>query len=327
MRFALNFSSKLYHPVNPKLWNGRIDSRSDLNQFRYHQVVHCIDLAELKPRNQCVLIGFQSDIGVKRNGGRVGASKGPTHFRNSIGSLCWHGSENGFIDAGNLIPENNGLETGHAELGKAVHHILKSENKPFVIGGGHETAFGHFLGIASFLKQSNPKAKLGILNVDAHFDLRPHNGIPHSGSPFLQAHEYAEQIGLDLKYFVYGINQDNNTKSLFNKADELGTEFCLNTQIFNDEMNSLKKVKEFIKSRDVIYLTICLDVFETSIAPGVSAPAWHGLTLNHALNLIRVLKDSGKMISADICELNPEYDYNGQTAKTAGSLFGKLINP
>jgi len=320
----LNFSSKLYHPTDPKIWTGRIDSRSDFDQFRFHQVAQCLDLNNISPKNQTILLGFASDIGVQRNGGRIGASKGPEHFRSSIGSLCWHGGTDGFVDAGNIIPENEDLETGHAELGKAVHHILETENTPFVIGGGHETAFGHFLGISSFLKQHNPKAKLGILNIDAHFDLRPHKGIPHSGSPFLQAHEHAEQIDLDLKYFVYGINQDNNTKSLFNEADELGTEFCLNTEVFNDEKKSLEKVQEFIDGRDFIYLTICLDVFEAAIAPGVSAPAWNGLNLNHALNIIRLLKNSGKIISADICELNPTFDANGQTAKTAGSLFSSI---
>lgn len=325
MEIPLNFSSKLYHSTKPEIWTGRTDSKSDFDQFRYHQAVHCIDLNDIRTESQTVLLGFASDIGVQRNGGRVGAAKGPSHFRNSIGSLCWHGDEGGFIDGGNIIPENENLETAHQELGKAVHHILESDNKPLVIGGGHETAFGHFLGVASFLKQKNQEAKLGILNIDAHFDLRPHNGIPHSGSPFLQAHEHAEKIDLDLKYFVYGINQDNNTKSLFNKADELGTKFSLNTEIFNDEKNSLKKVQEFIESRDFIYLTICLDVFEASIAPGVSAPAWNGLKLNHALNLIQVLKESGKIISSDICELNPEYDLNGQTAKTAGSLFSAII--
>lgn len=322
----MNFSSKLYHPSNPENWIGRIDSRSDFDQFRFHQVAKCVDLNNVSSKNQTVLLGFASDIGVQRNGGRIGASKGPKHFRSSIGSLCWHGGTDGFVDAGNIIPENEDLETGHAELGKAVHHILETKNTPFVIGGGHETAFGHFLGISSFLKQHNPKAKLGILNIDAHFDLRPHNGIPHSGSPFLQAHEHAEHIDLDLKYLVYGINQDNNTKSLFNKAGELGTKFCLNTEIFNEEKKSLEKVQEFIDDRDFIYLTICLDVFEAAIAPGVSAPAWNGLKLNHALNLIRVLKDSGKMISSDICELNPKYDLNGQTAKTAGSLFSSILN-
>ena len=278
----MNFNSKLYQPTDPKTWAGRIDSRSDFDQFRFHQVVQCLDLKNIRAKKQPVLLGFASDIGVNRNGGRVGASKGPDHFRKSISSLCWH-------------------------------------------GGGHETAFGHFSGISSFLKQNKPDAKLGILNIDAHFDLRPHNGIPHSGSPFLQAHEHAEQIDLDLKYFVYGINQDNNTKSLFNKADELGAQFCLNTEVFNNENKSLNKAQKFIKEREFIYLTICLDVFEVAIAPGVSAPAWNGLKLNDALNLIKVVKDSGKLISADICELNPEFDQHGQTAKTAGSLFSKLI--
>lgn len=322
----MNFSSKLYQPSNPEVWTGRIDSRSDFNQLRYHQIVQCLDLDKLEKKNQHVLLGFASDIGVKRNGGRIGASKGPDYFRKSIGSLCWHGNNQGFIDSGNISPEDNDLETGHQELGKAIHHILESENTPFVIGGGHETAFGHFLGIASFLKQQKPNAKLGILNIDAHFDLRPHNGNAHSGSSFLQAHEHADLIDIDLKYFVYGINQDNNTKSLFNKADDLKTEYCLNTEIFNDEKRNLSKVQKFIQQRDFIYLTICMDVFEASIASGVSAPAWNGISLNHAMNVINLLKESSKLISADICELNPEFDINNQTVKTAGSLFSSIIS-
>ncbi|MEP5835420.1 MAG: formimidoylglutamase, partial [Balneola sp.] len=118
----MNFSSKLYQPTEPEIWGGRIDSSSDFNQFRYHQAVHCMDLNDISAKNQTVLLGFASDIGVQRNGGRVGAAKGPSHFRNSIGSLCWHGDEDGFIDGGNIIPENEDLETAHQELGKAVHH-------------------------------------------------------------------------------------------------------------------------------------------------------------------------------------------------------------
>lgn len=322
----MNFSSKLYHPVNPKIWSGRIDSRSDFDQLRYHQVVQPLNLSNLESKNRTVLLGFPSDIGVVRNGGRVGASKGPDHFRNSIGSLCWHEDNDGFVDAGNITPENDDLETAHQELGKAVHYILESDNKPFIIGGGHETAYGHFTGIASFLKQTKPDAKLGILNIDAHFDLRPHNGVPHSGSPFLQAHEDAEQIDLDLQYFVYGINRDNNTPSLFNKAKELETQHILNIEIFNNEAESLNKVQKFLEEKDFVYLTICLDVFEAAIAPGVSAPAWNGISLNHALNLIQLVKKSDKLISADICELNPEFDPNNQTAKTAGSLFSAVIS-
>lgn len=322
----MNFDSKLYHPIDAEIWTGRIDSKSDFDQLRYHQIVQCIPLNGLKSITQSVVLGFASDIGVNRNGGRIGASKGPIYFRESIGSLCWHGDTNGFADAGNIIPNNDDLETAHQELGKAVHHILHSGNKPFIIGGGHETAFGHFLGIASYLNQTKPDCKLGILNIDAHFDLRPHHGISHSGSPFLQAHEHAQKTALNLYYFVYGINKDNNTPSLFNKARELRSEFVLNTDIFNNEDKSLEAVQKFIDDKDFIYLTICLDVFEAAIATGVSAPAWNGLKINHALNVIQLLKGSDKLISADICELNPTFDINNQTAKTAGSLFSAIIS-
>ncbi len=321
----MSINSDNYIAPEKSLWKGRVDSETDRNQFRYHQVVECVDLNSEIPKDKITLLGFASDEGVKRNGGRTGAAKGPDYLRSSMGSLCWHGDE-GFCDAGNIAPTGDDLESSQDELGKTVHVLLSQANKPILIGGGHETAYGHYLGISSFLKETNPDAKLGILNIDAHFDLRPHNGSPHSGSPFLQAHEDAEEIGLDLKYFVYGINRDNNTVSLFSKAKELGTEFCKNIDIMNSEKDTLSRVEQFIDTRTHIYLTICLDVFNASIAPGVSALAWNGIDLNHALNVIDLVKKSGKMVSVDICELNPEFDQSEQTAKTTGTLLSTLIS-
>lgn len=321
----MSFKSEHYKAPKPSLWKGRIDSKTDRSQFRYHQVVETIDLISFMPESKKTLLGFTSDIGVKRNGGKIGASQGPDYFRSSIGSLCWHGNK-GFCDVGNITPKGDDLETAQAELGKTIHFLLGSGNKPVVIGGGHETAYGHFLGIASFLKETQPDAKLGILNIDAHFDLRPHNGVAHSGSPFLQAHEYARDKDLNLKYFVYGINRDNNTTFLFNTARALDAEYCENLEVMNSEKKSLDKVRTFIQSRTHIYLTICLDVFKTATSPGVSAPAWNGIDLIHALNVIDLLKNSGKLLSSDICELNPEFDQHGTTSKTAGSLLSALIN-
>ncbi len=320
----MSFRSDHYKAPDASLWNGRIDSETDPRQFRYHQVVETVDLTSSTPANKPTLLGFASDVGVKRNGGRTGAAQGPDYFRSSIGSLCWHRDE-GFCDAGNISPIDGDLETAQQELGSTVHLLLRTGNKPVIIGGGHETAFGHFLGVASFLNETQPDAKLGILNIDAHFDLRPHNGVAHSGSPFLQAHEYAKDHDLNLKYFVYGINQDNNTPSLFNTAKQLEAEFCENIHIMNSESECLKSVDSFIQSRTHIYLTICLDVFKASVAPGVSAPAWNGIDLIHALNVIDLVKDSRKLLSTDMCELNPEYDTDNQTAKLAGSLFSRLV--
>jgi formiminoglutamase len=317
--------SKLYKKTNPEIWSGRIDSEDDPTQFRYHQVVKCEDLNEIDDKEEFALLAFASDEGVRRNHGRVGASEGPDYFRKTIGSLCWHQPDSGFIDAGTISPEGENLEEAQQEFGKAVHRLLEKNKKPFVIGGGHETAFGHYQGIASYLKEYEPDARLGILNIDAHFDLRPHNGVPHSGSPFLQAHEHAEEHDIDLKYFVYGISPMNNTLSLFQKAEELGAEFCTNEEIFKHELDALQKLRYFLRERTHIYLTVCLDVFHAAMAPGVSAPAWNGIRMSHAQKVFEFVRRSGQLISMDVCELNPKYDEHQKTAKVAGTLFSELV--
>ncbi|MCG8372254.1 MAG: formimidoylglutamase [Balneolales bacterium] len=315
----------MYLPGNSEHWSGRVDSISDLDQFRFHQVVRCTDLNEMDGVEEIVLIGFESDEGVRRNNGRVGAAEGPDYFRSAIGNLCWQADEPGFLDVGNIFVEAENLEDAQAELGNAIQLMLSKNKTPFVIGGGHETAFGHFQGVLAYLHKIDKNSRIGILNIDAHFDLRPHNGISHSGSPFLQAHELARATGADLKYFVYGINPFNNTKTLFNKAEELGVGFCTNQEIFEEEDKSLEKLEAFIKSRTHIYLTVCLDVFEASIAPGVSAPAWNGIQFRHAKKVIELAKASGKLLSMDVCELNPGFDQDNRTARLAGMLFCELI--
>lgn len=315
-----------YIPPQREWWSGRVDSDSDSSQFRYHQVVTPAHLDSLSKGFEVALLGFASDEGVKRNKGRTGAANGPDSFRKAIGSLCWHGRETGFTDTGNIFPASGNLEKAQQELGKGVAHLLKNSKRSFVIGGGHETAFGHYLGIADYLKSTKPNGRLGILNIDAHFDLRPYDGIPHSGSPFLQAHEHAREAEIDLKYFVYGLNKHNNTEGLFNTAKDLGAQWVENKDVFSKEQESLEKVASFIQERECIYLTICLDVFDAAIAPGVSAPAWNGILSTHAFKVLELVKSSGKLLSMDVCELNPEFDQDNRTAKLAGMLFAEFVS-
>lgn len=316
---------KLYQQTNPQIWSGRIDSDDDPTQFRYHQVAKCVDLNELDDSEEVALLGFASDEGVRRNHGRVGAAEGPDHFRNTVGSLCWHSQRERFIDVGNIAPQGEHLEEAQEALGNAIHLLLKKNKKTFVIGGGHETAYGHYLGIASYLKEKEPDAKLGILNIDAHFDLREHNGFANSGTPFLQAHEHAEANDIDMKYLVYGINVHNNTRHLFNTAQKWGVEYCTNEGIFQHESDALQTVRYFLQSRTHIYLTVCLDVFYAAMAPGVSAPAWNGIRLSHAQKVLDFVRRSGLLISMDVCELNPKYDEHQKTAKVAGMLFSEMV--
>ncbi len=314
-----------YKPTNPEIWKGRIDSDLDSKNHRWHQVVRCIPIGKTDDSEEFALLGFECDEGVSRNQGRIGAAGGPDYFRSSVGSLCWHGDNEGLIDVGNIKLGSEDLESAQELLGESVNQLLHHNKKLLVIGGGHETAFGHFLGVSEYLKKVDPDAKPGILNIDAHFDLRPYHSGSHSGSPFLQALEHSFSMGQDLEYFVHGINLQNNTKSLFETAEKWKVDFNTNQEVLKGDKSAKKKLRRFIDHRTHIYLTICLDVFDASIAPGVSAPAWHGIQLQHALDVIRLIKKSGKLISMDICELNPVYDVDYKTAKLAGMLAAELF--
>ncbi|MFN1835723.1 formimidoylglutamase [Balneola sp. MJW-20] len=316
---------QFYRQTDKDVWSGRVDDKDDTDQFRLHQVVDCRSLMDNEPVSERVMIGFASDEGVKRNQGRVGAKEGPDHLRKNVSSISWHEPRHRVTDLGNILVANDELERAQKYLGQTIHKLLLKGKQLIVIGGGHETAFGHYLGVADFLREKHLSAKLGIVNIDAHFDLRPVGEAGHSGSPFLQAHEHAAASGMDLKYFVYGINKDNNTASLFRKAEDLDVQYCSNREVLEREGASLQKLKEFMDGRSHIYLTICLDVFDASIAPGVSAPAWNGIGLRHSQKVIDLIRSENKLVSADICELNPVYDIDNRTARTAGTLFSQLI--
>ena len=134
-----------YIETDPGLWTGRIDSNGDERTFRWHQVVKCVSLKDLDKRDEVALLGFGCDIGVAKNKGRIGAAAAPNHFRSTVGNLSWRNERQGFIDVGTIHPNGFDLDEAHIQLGKAVSLLLNHNKKPIVIGGGHETAFGHYL--------------------------------------------------------------------------------------------------------------------------------------------------------------------------------------
>ena len=273
----------MYKEIDTTVWAGRTDSTVCLESFRYHQVVHCIRTDELQQKlnKKISIIGFECDEGIRRNKGRVGAKNAPIEIRKQLASIPWRGSQNVPIyDVGNVTCEAQLLEKAQVELGKHVCEIMNSNSHCIVIGGGHETLYGQYLGIRESVGK---EAVIGIINIDAHFDLRVYDHQPSSGTMFKQILDMDEKI----KYFVCGIQRYGNTTELFNRADELGV-----TYLYEDEMDydsTVKAVKQFIKSCDVILFTICTDVISASHAPGVSAPSPFGLEPSIVRNLTRTI--------------------------------------
>ena len=172
-------------------------------------------------RPPAVLLGFASDEGVRRNKGRIGAGSGPAAIRSALGPLAFHLDREVF-DAGDVaVPlsfsDGTGpLEEGQERFGEILASLLDAGALTIGLGGGHETAFASYLGVAG--SQRTGGARLGVLNLDAHFDLRDEE-LPSSGTPFLQMARAEAAEGRTLDYAVVGISRPGNTRALFEGSD------------------------------------------------------------------------------------------------------------
>jgi len=193
-----------------------------------------------------------------------------------------------------------------------------------VLGGGHEVAFGSYLGWSAHLEAApaDGAERWGILNVDAHFDLRE-GPRATSGTPFLQAARAEEAVGREFRYAVVGISRANNTRALFGTAAALRVPFLDDAAC--DPASVTAFVGEWLGGVDRVHLTLDLDALPAAVAPGVSAPAGFGIPLDAVRAAVRTVAASGRLGLLEVAELNPRFDVDGRTARTAARLVDEAL--
>jgi formiminoglutamase len=321
--------------TDTEVWTGRIDDLNDVDSYRIHQIIKQLNLNETNLKeidsnklNFC-FIGYCCDEGIIRNLGKIGAKYGPDAIRKKFASLpASFGNDTQIYDGGNLYCENGNMEETQQQLALSVERILDNNMFPIVLGGSHDLAFGHYNGIYSYLNgTANVSPKIGIINIDAHFDLRPYDNQSSSGTMFTQIADNCTNENVSFNYLCLGIQSAGNTKSLFKKADSLGAKYIMADEfVESNYISIMAKIKSFIDSNDYIYLTLCSDVFNSASAPGVSALQPFGLNPNQVLPFIREILNSKKVISFDIAEVSPPLDHDKRTAKLAAIILYKIIN-
>ena len=301
------------------IWQGRFDGEDPLYHRIFQRVSLETDYTSISP-NDFVLHGFAVDEGVKRNKGRVGAKDAPDIIRKNMSNFPVISPEFSLKDFGNITCENGNLEGAQNELAKKVAEVLKKSGKSFVLGGGHEVTYAHYSGI----RKAFPQSKVGIINIDAHFDNRePQAGIgASSGTGFWQIAQEGEINSLHI-----GIQKNSNTLKLFDTAHQYGMKYILADELFFENLPAVyTRIDELISACDVLYLTVCMDVFNVAIAPGVSAAAYNGIFADAAfMHYFRHILRSEKLRAFDIAEENPSLDLENRTAKLAASLLNEWL--
>jgi formiminoglutamase len=309
-----------YQKANPLLWQGRDDTPNE----RFFQNIQFITKQnQLNTEEKKILfIGFASDAGIVRNMGRPGAKLGPDELKIQLAKLpCF--SSPPLIDLGTVVCEGDALESAQNQFAELIHFCHQFGHKTIALGGGHEIAWGHFKGLSPHYP------KLGIINFDAHFDLRPYEQgkLGNSGTPFSQIATECKEKNVPFNYCCLGIQNLGNTPSLFQRAKKLNVSFLTAEKLYEQNFSlHTAFLDDFIQKVDHLYLTICLDVLAECFAPGVSAPQALGLTPWQVLPLLKYIVQSGKVVSIDIAELSPPFDQGKKTARLAALIIAELLN-
>lgn len=321
-------SNIFYELPQKSWWQGRIDGDQP-GLIRLHQCVQIIEINALKPTpgvRNVIFLGFASDEGVRRNQGRVGSATGPYSLRKACSNLPVHHSEQiHLLDTGNIATINGNLEEARKYLAQAISLIMASEGFPVILGGGHGVVAGHYNG----LKMNMPDKKIGIINFDAHFDLRsPGQSGPNSGTAFYEIAEQCRERQEVFYYLAIGIQRSSNSKSLFERADQTGSQYIPVEDINSMQIAEVQqRIQAFAGQVDGLYLSFDLDVFSSAIAPGVSAPTAAGILYDgNFRRMLQACFSTGKVVSMDIAELNPVYDLDNRTAKLGAQIiFDSLL--
>ncbi|WP_374928089.1 formimidoylglutamase [Kytococcus sedentarius] len=304
-------------------WTGRDDGPGPEHRRWHHIANGAADGGEVRGP-QVGVVGFASDEGVRRNSGRQGAVDSPPLLRAALAGMAAHRPFT-LIDHGDTGYDGDDLETGHGAVGDAIAASLDADDLTLVLGGGHETAWGCYLGRARSQRFGSDEAmgRTLVVNLDAHFDLR-HAERPSSGTPFLQMAHAEQQAGRHLDYAVVGIAEPSNTTVLFDTARQLGVRWL--TDVDSTEERALSFLDEVMALAEHVHLEIDLDVLPADIAPGVSAPAAYGVPMRTCSAVVRHVAASGKLRIVDVAEYNPRYDIDSRTARAAARLVTDIVH-
>jgi formiminoglutamase len=274
-----------------------------------------------------VLIGFPQDEGVRRNQGRPGAALAPDVIRRFFYRLTPADAERGIeldrlglVDLGNVLIAG-GLEQSQEALAEVVATVLAGRGIPIVLGGGHETAYGSFLGYV------RAGMKAALLNLDAHLDVRPTlAGLGHSGSPFRQALEHPHRPLPGGRYACLGAQPHAVSREHLDYLRQRGGVVRWAEEVrgrlaavFAQECERLQQ------PHCPIHVSLDADVVGVSEMPGVSAPNSAGLA---GLELLAAAEQAGRtagVTGLDLVEINPELDRDGQSARWGALALWRFL--
>ena len=218
------------------------------------------------------------------------------------------------VDIGDADIIHTDTMMSHANIEAGVRAILKSGALPVVIGGDHSVNI-------PCINAFHDQGPIHVVQIDAHLDFvdERHRVRFGHGNPMRRAAEKPYVTGLS----QIGIrNVSSTAKEGYDDARRMGSDIL---SVRDLRKMGIERVLERIPAGKRYYLTIDIDAFDPSIAPGTGTPSHGGFLYYEVLEFLDGLTKRGDIVGVDLVEVAPDYDRTGGTAILAAQILMNLI--
>jgi agmatinase len=223
-------------------------------------------------------------------------------------------SECRILDIGDADIIHTDTEQSHANIELGVRKILGGGALPVVLGGDHSI---NIPCIRAFAGQP----PMHLVQIDAHLDfVDERHGVRHGhGNPMRRAAEQPHITGLT----QLGIrNVSSTARDGYEDARRMGSDILSVRQV---RALGRDATLARIPAGARYYVSIDIDAFDPSIAPGTGTPSHGGFLYYEVLELLAGLVLRGEIAGIDLVETAPDYDPSGITAILAAQLLLNLL--
>ncbi len=242
-----------------------------------------------------------------------------SHFDWDFDGPLFAGRDVRVVDCGDVAMVPGEFAENSRRTTAVVNAILDSRAIPIVLGGDHAIPIPVF-------RAYEGRGEMTIVQLDAHIDWREErNGIVEGlSSTMRRASEMPWVTGMA----QIGLRGAGSARQ--QEVDDARAYGSVLVRAEEVHEQGVDEILRRIPSADRYYITFDADGLDASIAPGVGAPAFGGLTYYEATNLLRGVARKGRVVGFDIVEVVPSADVQHLTSLLAArltlNLMGALVN-
>jgi agmatinase len=214
------------------------------------------------------------------------------------------------VDMGDADIVHTDTERSHANIETGVAAALAAGALPVVIGGDHSVNI-------PCIRAFRDHGPIHIVQIDAHLDfVDVRHGVRHGhGNPMRRAAEQEHVTGLT----QLGIrNVSSTARDGYEAARTMGSDILSVRQV---RKLGLEAVLSRIPEDAAVYVTLDIDAFCPSIAPGTGTPSHGGFLYYEVLELLQGIARRHRVVGVDLVEVSPDYDPTGSTAILAAQVL------